>query len=177
MRAPRRSRWWSTKTDNSATYAPGGTGTYVVTVRNTGTSDALDVTVNDPLPVGVTLTGTVQCVGQRHRNLRHGHRQRGPDDVRDTGAGLGTGAGDSLVFTAPVAFASSLTDDPLVNTATATDLASGATAQRLRQRHAQRAVGGRDHQDRRQQRPTRRAVRARTPWSSSPTAGRPRRSP
>ena len=38
------------------------------------------------------------------------------------------GAGNALVFTAPVAFAAGLNANPLVNTATATDVASGATA-------------------------------------------------
>ncbi len=117
-----------TKTDNSETYVPGGTGLYVVTLRNTGTSDALDITLNDPLPVGVALTGAVQCVANGIATCGAVTGSAGQTTFGTTGAGLGTDAGDSLVFTAPVAFASSLADDPLVNTATATDLASGATA-------------------------------------------------
>jgi len=42
-------------------------------------------------------------------------------------ATIGAGATSSLVFTVPVAFASNLQADPLVNAATANDLASGAT--------------------------------------------------
>ena len=45
-----------------------------------------------------------------------------------TGAVIGAGAGNSLVFTVPVAFASGMTTSSLANTATATDLTSGATA-------------------------------------------------
>ena len=40
------------KNDNSATYTPGGSATYLVGVANTGVSDALNVTVNDNLPAG-----------------------------------------------------------------------------------------------------------------------------
>jgi uncharacterized repeat protein (TIGR01451 family) len=117
-----------TKTDNSTTYVPGGTGLYVVTIRNTGTSDAVDITFNDPLPVGVTLTGLVQCVPNGIATCGAVTGSAGETTFGATGAGVGTGVGDSLVFTAPVAFAPALADDPLVNTATATDLASGATA-------------------------------------------------
>ncbi len=50
-----------TKTDNSATYTPGGTGTYVVVVTNGGPSAASAVSVTDVLPSGVALAGTVTC--------------------------------------------------------------------------------------------------------------------
>src|SRR5258708_15218879 len=50
-----------TKTDNSASYTPGGTATYTITVSDTGVTDALDVSVDDALPTGVTLNGTVTC--------------------------------------------------------------------------------------------------------------------
>ncbi len=116
------------KTDNSTTYVPGGTGLYVVTIRNTGTSDAVDITVNDPLPVGVTLTGAVQCVANGIATCGSVTGGSGETTFGATGAGVGAAAGDALVFIAPVAFAPTLADDPLVNTATATDLASGATA-------------------------------------------------
>jgi len=115
------------KTDNSATYTPGGTGTYVVTVRNTGASDALNVTVNDALPIGVTLTATVTCAANGIATCGTVTGTAGQTSFGTTGAGIGAGAGNTLVFTVPVAFAANLTDDPLVNTATATDLASGAT--------------------------------------------------
>jgi len=115
------------KTDNASSYTPGGTGTYVVTITNTGVSDALAVTVNDPLPTGVTLTATATCVANGIATCGTVTGSIGQGTFGVTGAGIGAGAGNSLVLTAPVAFAASLTDDPLVNTATATDIASGAT--------------------------------------------------
>ncbi len=48
-----------TKTDNSDTYTPGGTGTYVIVVTNGGPSAASSVSMTDTLPTGVTLGGTV----------------------------------------------------------------------------------------------------------------------
>ncbi len=151
-----------TKTDNSTTYVPGGTGLYVVTVRNTGTSDAVDITFNDPLPVGVTLTGAVQCVANGIATCGAVTGGAGETTFGATGAGLGTGAGDSLVFTAPVAFAPTLADDPLVNTATR------PTLRRARRRAAPTATCSTLSRRSRSPRPTtaaptRRAGRARTP--------------
>ena len=45
-----------------------------------------------------------------------------------TGAQIGAGAGNALVFTVPVGFTSGMTTDPLVNTATAADVPSGVSA-------------------------------------------------
>ncbi len=116
------------KTDNSPTYAPGGAATYVVTVTNTGTSNALNVTVNDVLPTGVTLTGTVTCTANGAAACGTVTGTSGQGSFGATLAAIAAGPGNSLVFTVPVAFAANLVDDPLVNTATATDVPSGATA-------------------------------------------------
>ena len=115
------------KTDNNATYTPGGTATYLVTVRNTGTSDALNVSVSDALPFGVTLNAAVTCAANGIAACGTVTGIAGQTSFVATNAGIGAGAANSLVFTVPVAFAANLTDNPLVNTATATDLASGAT--------------------------------------------------
>ena len=115
-----------TKTDNSATYTPGGTATYTVTVVNSGLTDALDVSVNDTLPAGVTLTADVACAATG-ATCGTVTGAGGDTSFSATGATITAGAGNSLVFTVPVAFASSLADDPLVNAAAAKDQASGAS--------------------------------------------------
>ena len=50
------------KTDGSATYTPGGTATYTVVVTNAGPSNAINATVSDPLPAGVTLSANATCL-------------------------------------------------------------------------------------------------------------------
>ncbi len=116
------------KTDGSLTYTPGGIATYTVTVTDTGASDAANVTVNDSLPPGVTLTANVTCIANGSANCGTVTGGIGGTSLGTTGAQVGTGMGNSLVFIAPVAFASDMTANPLVNTAMATDIASGATA-------------------------------------------------
>ncbi|TMH23704.1 MAG: DUF11 domain-containing protein, partial [Betaproteobacteria bacterium] len=116
-----------TKSDGSATYTPGGTATYTVTVANTGLTDALDVSVDDALPTGVTLTGNVTCTANGSSTCGTVTGSLGQTSFNATGATIVNGGGNSLVFTVPVAFDSGLADDPLVNAATANDLASGAS--------------------------------------------------
>ncbi len=50
-----------TKTDSSATYSPGGTGTYVITVTNNGPESVTGATIQDLLPNGVTLSAQWTC--------------------------------------------------------------------------------------------------------------------
>jgi len=116
------------KTDGSLTYTPGGIATYTVTITDTGASDAANVTLSDALPPGVTLTANVTCVANGSANCGTVNGSIGGTSLGTTGATLSAGMGNSLVFTVPVAFASDMTANPLVNTATATDVASGATA-------------------------------------------------
>ena len=116
-----------TKTDNSATYTPGGNATYTITVANTGSSDALDVSVDDALPTGVTLTSSVTCTPNGSSTCGTVVGSVGQTSFSATGATIVAGGGNSLVFTVPVTFDSDLADDPLVNAATANDLASGAS--------------------------------------------------
>jgi uncharacterized repeat protein (TIGR01451 family) len=49
------------KSDNSLTYTPGGTATYVITVSNAGPAAVTDAAVADTLPDGVTLSGAWTC--------------------------------------------------------------------------------------------------------------------
>ena len=71
-----------TKTDGSAAYTPGGVATYTIVATNGGPSDALNTTVSDALPSGVTLTANAICVAAGSRELRHGYRHFGPDEPR-----------------------------------------------------------------------------------------------
>ena len=114
------------KTDGSATYTPGAGATYTVTVTNTGVSDAVNVTVADALPAGVTLSANATCVAAGTSTCGAVTGTTAQTAFGTTGARINAGGGNALVFTVPVAFASGMTTDPLVNTATATDLASGA---------------------------------------------------
>ena len=116
------------KTDGSLTYTPGGTATYTITIADTGASDAANVSVSDALPPGVTLTANVSCVANGSANCGAVSGGIGGTSLGATGAAIGAGMGNSLVFTVPVAFASGMTSDPLVNLATVTDVATGATA-------------------------------------------------
>src|SRR5208282_3929683 len=115
------------KTDGSTTYTPGGTATYTVSVTDNGLTDALNVSVADTLPTGVTLTADVTCVAAGGASCGTVTGTTGQTSFSATGATIIAGGGSSLVFTVPVAFASDLLDDPLINTATAKDLASGAS--------------------------------------------------
>ena len=116
------------KTDGSATYTPGGTGTYTVSVTNAGSSDALDVSVVDAFPPGVSLAGNANCVATGNASCGTVTGSVGQTGFGTTGARVGAGAGNALVFTVPVAYAAGMTADPLLNTATANDLASGSSA-------------------------------------------------
>ena len=109
------------KTDNSATYTPGGSATYVVTLQNSGPSDANAVSVSDTLPAGVTLTGTPTCAVSGTALCGSISGAAGGGSFSISGARIAAGAGNSLAYSLPVTFAASLVTDPLVNTATASD--------------------------------------------------------
>jgi uncharacterized repeat protein (TIGR01451 family) len=116
-----------TVADGSATYQPGGNATYTVTVTNGGVSDALDVAIADSLPPGVTLAGVVSCSAAGNAACGAVAGTTGATAFGATGARIGAGSGNAVVLAAPVTFAPSLVADPLVDTASATDAASGAS--------------------------------------------------
>ncbi|HTX91046.1 MAG TPA: SdrD B-like domain-containing protein, partial [Anaerolineales bacterium] len=98
-----------TKTDGSATYIPGASVTYTITVSNSGPSDATGTTVTDTFPATVT-SDTWTCAGV------------GGATCTASGAGnLNTSAnipaGQHVTYTVTANITSSATGD-LVNTAT-----------------------------------------------------------
>lgn len=109
------------KTDDRATYTPGGTATYRIVVANSGPSDANGVAVGDALPAGVTLAGTPSCVADGDAFCGTLSGAAGGTQFAASGAIVAAGAGNTLSYALPVRFAADLATDPLVNTATATD--------------------------------------------------------
>ena len=108
-------------------YTPGSNATYTVTIANTGPANAMQVNVNDALPSGVTLSGTVTCTPAGAATCGTVSGGAGQTTFGTTGATIPTGPANKLTFTIPVSFAANLTTDPLVNTVNATDVTSGAT--------------------------------------------------
>ncbi|MEO8486316.1 MAG: hypothetical protein ABI585_08255, partial [Betaproteobacteria bacterium] len=118
------------KTDNSAQYVPGGSGTYVITVTNAGPSNGTGITFADTLPdlaviaapgVTCTPTGTASCGTAGANTL-------GTQGVSFTAMQIAAGAGNSVQVSVPVSYPASMFVSPLVNTATATHVVSGNTA-------------------------------------------------
>jgi uncharacterized repeat protein (TIGR01451 family) len=112
-----------TKDDGSTTYQPGLGATYVMVLTNAGPSDAIDVTLTDTLPAGVTQSAGVSCVAV------------GPGANCGTVNNLGTGfgvvgayapaaPGSSVTYSVPVSFAPGMTAPSITNTVTAVNLAS-----------------------------------------------------
>ncbi|WP_211231704.1 IPTL-CTERM sorting domain-containing protein [Ottowia thiooxydans] len=114
------SRLSITKTDNRTTYAPGDTGTYVITVNSIGLSDSTGIAVTDTLPSGVTLTGTPTCTPTGSAICGTISGATGGSSFGATGASITAGSGNALTYSLPVRFASTLSTNPLVNTASAT---------------------------------------------------------
>jgi uncharacterized repeat protein (TIGR01451 family) len=109
------------KDDASLTYTPGGTAIYVVSIGNSGPSDAQDVSLADTLPAGVTLNGTVACAATGSAVCGNVSGVSGGSTASMSNGSIAAGAGNMLQISVPVAFGAGLTIDPLINTATATD--------------------------------------------------------
>ncbi len=112
------------KTDGSTTYTPGGSATYTIVVTNDGPSDALNTTVADPLPTGVILAANATCAAAGVASCGAVTGSAGQTSFGATGAQIAAGAGNALTFAAPVAYASSMATNPLINTVTVTDPAA-----------------------------------------------------
>ena len=116
------------KSDGSSSYTPGGTATYTITVTNNGPGNATNVTVTDNLPTGVTLTGNASCVATGLANCGVIAGATGASSFSATGATITAGAGNKLVYSLPVKFSTTLTTNPLINSASASDPAATSVA-------------------------------------------------
>jgi len=95
------------KSDGSATYTPGGTATYVITVSNAGPDAATGVVVTDNLPDGVTLSGPWTCTASGGTCSAAGGGNAGDSQVVVT---LDLDATGSAQITVPVVFSADPTD-------------------------------------------------------------------
>ena len=110
-----------TKTDGSATYTPGGTATYSITVTNSGPANAASLSVVDNLPSRVTLTAMPTCTAVGAATCGSISGAAGGTSFTATGATITAGVGNRLIYSLPVLFAASLTAQQITNTATASD--------------------------------------------------------
>jgi len=107
-----------TNDDGSASYTPGTTVQYTVTVGNTGPSDAASVAVTNNAPAGTSITGWT-CAGADCPNAS------GAGDITETITSLASG--DNVVYTVDVAVPSSQTGN-LVSTASVAAATDGNAA-------------------------------------------------
>ena len=82
-----------TKTDGSATYTPGATAIYTITVANAGPSNAGSITLTDSLPSGVVLTGSATCTPTGTASCGTISGAAGGTVVTATGATIAAGCG------------------------------------------------------------------------------------
>jgi len=119
-----------TKTAAPEPVSTGGTITYTLTVTNTATDPAISVTLNDPLPAGVTFascnaTGGGTCGGSGNtRTVTFPSLAAGASSTVTITATVTAGMGATLVNTATVATAS-FEPNTANNTATATSHTPG----------------------------------------------------
>ena len=109
------------KDDGNLTYTPGGTGIYTVTVTNNGPSNAINASVSDTLPKGVTFNpppppDPVTCVanGSASCGTITTGINGGPGSDQHyfnvTNININSGAGNSVVYTVPVLFSPNMGD-------------------------------------------------------------------
>lgn len=93
------------KSDGAATYTPGGTASYTLTVVNNGPDAANAAQINDSLPNGVTLSGPWSCVASGGSCPSSGGNAG--DSVVNLSVNLNSGG--SATVTVPVRFAANAT--------------------------------------------------------------------
>src|SRR5204863_374648 len=105
------------KTDDSATYTPGTTVTYTITVTNNGPSDAVSASVADSIPAtltGVTWTSTTTGTASVTSGAS------GSGNSLSATVNIAAGAGNAVVFTVTGTVDWCLATGDLINTATVT---------------------------------------------------------
>ena len=161
MRSPSNVTLAVTKTDGSATYTPGGTATYTVTVTNTGRVGCGQRDGHRSAAGGRHAGGERDVRRQRHVELRHGRPARsGQTSFGTTGARVNAGGANALVFTAQCRVRRRDDDQSARQHRDRHRRRERGYGERLRQRHAGRGVRDLGQQDRRQRDLRRRAAGA-----------------
>ncbi|NNM14566.1 MAG: DUF11 domain-containing protein [Gammaproteobacteria bacterium] len=99
------------KDDSSLTYTPGTSGTYTITVTNLGPSDVSGATIQDILPLGVTLNGAVTCVASGAASCSSPIGTTGDPSFSDLAISIDADASEAVNFvtyTVPVVFSSDM---------------------------------------------------------------------
>jgi len=96
------------KDDSSLTYTPGGSGTYVIRVRNAGPDDVIGAIIQDNLPNGVTLSGPWTCLATAGSSCSAASGGAAGDSAVNLTADILNGGG--ITITIPVNFSSNMAD-------------------------------------------------------------------
>ena len=96
------------KDDSSLNYAPGGTGTYELTITNNGPSSVAGVTIADNLPNGVTLSGAWSCTASAGSSCSSANGgSAGDSSVNLTADIINAGV---ITVTVPVQYSTNMSD-------------------------------------------------------------------
>ncbi len=95
-----------TKSDGVATYTPGGTASYVITVSSAGPDAVTGAVVNDTLPLGATLSAPWSCVATNGTCPASG----GTAGDSSISLSIDLDAGGQAQITVPVVFSNNPTD-------------------------------------------------------------------